>query len=110
VLQNSDRVPFRDVIDRDEHFDAHRLEFGVNTPEEYEAMADQFLFGPMNIDVHQCVRLNDTTVRLNYVNLYLGVGNANRGIVWTFHVVEQSKIVRAGSPQQYLQEQCRRNY
>jgi hypothetical protein len=54
-------VPF-DPYDRDyllEHFDRHGADFGAETPEEYEAMADSFVGRrPIVPPLHDCIRSN----------------------------------------------------
>ena len=51
-------MPF-DRFDRDallEHFNRHGSDFGASTPEEYEALADTFMFGQKDSDTKECVR------------------------------------------------------
>jgi hypothetical protein len=101
-------VPFRDIISLEQHFQDHKHEFGVATKEDYEKMADEFMFGNMNPATHQCVRINDVSVRLDFVNRHFGTAEAARRIIWTFHIVTESKITKAGGPMNYLDKQCRR--
>lgn len=39
-----------------EHFADHWDEFGVGTPEEYESLADAFMFSPRGANIEECVR------------------------------------------------------
>jgi pyocin large subunit-like protein len=51
-------VPF-DPFDRDnllEHFNRHGADFGASTPEEYEALADEFMNGERSQATRECVR------------------------------------------------------
>jgi pyocin large subunit-like protein len=57
-MYDVDTVPF-DPFDREyllQHFEAHGEEFGATTPEEYEAMADQFMSQLPSPELRECVR------------------------------------------------------
>lgn len=51
-------MPF-DPHDRDdllEHFANHGEDFGATTPQEYEAMADNFMTKPRTLTIRECIR------------------------------------------------------
>lgn len=51
-------MPF-DPFDREyllEHFNRHGADFGAATPEEYEAMADEFMYGERLAETRECTR------------------------------------------------------
>jgi len=49
-------MPFANPLERATHFVRHGAEFGCATEAEYEVLAEQFLFGPMEAHMRQCVR------------------------------------------------------
>ena len=48
-------MPFANPLERATHFVRHGAEFGCATEAEYELLAEQFLFGPMDI-AHEAMR------------------------------------------------------
>jgi hypothetical protein len=100
-------VPFADTDSRDEHFEKHRQEFGVATPEDYERMADDFMAASMNMSLYECRRLNADRVRMHLINTHLGVVKRD-GKLRTFCIPKANRIVAAGNATKYCQAECAR--
>ena len=66
-----------------EHFDAHKKDFGVKTPAEYEELARRFLTGPKPEGVLQKTRANGDVVRYRQATEEYGV-ITNSGIIRTY--------------------------
>lgn len=102
-------VPFHSAMNRDIHFRRHGREFGATSPEEYESMADAFMFGPMDTDTHECVRPNRRLRnRMNFVTIHFGVGKVRDGILCTFYIPKRDTIARHGGVAQLFSDYCAR--
>jgi len=69
-------VPFTLGFDprlRGEHFDNHATDLGATTEEEYEALADAFIGGPLSENTKECKRSNGDKIRYNFRTEEYGV-------------------------------------
>lgn len=102
-------MPFRTVYDRDTHFKRHGAEFGAATEVEYEAMADRFMFGPMNADTRDCTRASrDSYLRMDLARTDFGVTCVNRVFLRTFYRPTAAKIRNRGGAEAFLASECAR--
>ncbi len=73
-------VPF-DPYDRENlllHFEAHGAEFGAQSPEEYEEMADRFMSGQKAPNTRECLRPRPVPRTLCRYN----AGTEEYGVKW----------------------------
>ena len=102
-------MPFQNVFERDLHFVKHGHKFGAVDAPEYERMADGFMFGPMGIDVHECIRpRNIDRVRFDFGTHYEGVACRIPEFVRTFYAVKATTIARHGDEAGYFAYECAR--
>lgn len=81
-------MPFLDKQERDIHFVKHGHEFGAADAEDYERMADAFMFGALEPDARQCIRpLGGDRLRFGFFTRRLGVACTRPLFIRTFHVV-----------------------
>jgi hypothetical protein len=102
-------MPFANTFELEIHFKKHGHKFGAATKEEYERLADAFLFGPMSADTRECIRLNNTDrLRFDFVKVHFGVASIVPVFVRTFYPVERRLVVRHGGPRGYFSYECAR--
>src|ERR1017187_7990732 len=90
-------MPFVNSWERKIHFSKHGHEFGVGTEEEYELMADSFMFGGMTHPTQECTRPNLVDrLRFNGTNRHFGVVCVTPVFIRTFYRVRPAKIARHG--------------
>jgi hypothetical protein len=100
-------VPFASVMQRDIHFRRHRHEFGVGTPEDYERLADAFMFGTMNADTRECTRPNGILRdRMEFVTVHFGVAVVARPELVTFFIPSPNTVARHGGVAQLFADYC----
>ena len=104
-------MPFCNPHERHIHFAKHGHKFSAADPDEYERMADTFLFGPTADDAQDCIRRNNgDRVRFGFMTHYEGV--VNRGAVpeciRTFYPVSPPTIARHGGEAGYFAHECDR--
>jgi hypothetical protein len=95
---------------RDTHFRKHGSDIGARDPEEYERMADEFMFGEMNRNTRQCTRPNrGQRLRFNSWNRrFGGAYSVAPEYVRTFYVVRQAHIDYHGGENAYFGWECGR--
>jgi pyocin large subunit-like protein len=102
-------VPFANVYQRNIHFQKHGAVVGAATELEYEAMADQFMFGPMNADTNDCTRPNgDDYLRMDLIKTDFGVTCISTGFLRTFYRPPAIKIWNRGGTKRFLAYECAR--
>ncbi len=102
-------VPFANSLESALHFKKHGQKFGRADEFEYEKMADQFLFGIMHADTHECVRPNALDrIRFNYNNRHFGVACILPEFVRTFYPVRPITIAKHGGAAGYFAYECGR--
>jgi hypothetical protein len=102
-------MPFANVLERDLHFTKHGHKFGASDALEYEKLADEFLYGPMDISTHECIRPRGIDrVRFDYGTHYEGVACRVPDFVRTFFPVSLRLIRRHGSEARYFAFECGR--
>lgn len=102
-------MPFVNSWERKIHFSKHGHEFGVSSEEEYEHMADTFMFGDMTPPTQECTRpsLVDR-LRFNRRNRHFGVACVVPVFIRTFYPVNPMKIARHGGPDLFFAFECGR--
>ena len=102
-------MPFVNSWERAIHFARHGHEFGVSSEEEYEHMAESFMFGDMTPPTQECMRpsLVDR-LRFNGRNRHFGVACVVPVFIRTFYPVNAMKIARHGGPDLFFAFECGR--
>lgn len=104
-------VPFASPFLLQIHFDRHGHEFGATSEEDYERKADEFMSRPPTADIYdgQCVNHRPTGVydriRLHGTTRWFAVAYGVQTIR-TFHVTRRNKIIKAGGPRAFVDQQC----
>ena len=102
-------MPFSSRFERDLHFTKHGHKFGATDAEEYERMADAFMFGAMDVDAQECIRpSNIDRVRFGFGTHYEGVACIVPVFVRTFYPVQLTIIARHGGEAGYFSYECGR--
>ncbi|MCI0403927.1 MAG: hypothetical protein L0212_10450 [Acidobacteria bacterium] len=102
-------MPFANTLELDIHFKKHGHKFGLATKEEYERLADAFMFGPMNASTKECIRPNgNDRLRFDFVTVHFGVASVAPEFVRTFYPVERRKVLRHGGSAGYFAYECAR--
>jgi hypothetical protein len=102
-------VPFASVMERDIHFKRHGDEFGLATPDEYEQLADAFMFGVMDSDTHERMRPNGRLRnRMNFLTLHFGVAVVVNPALVTFYIPRPDTVTRHGGVAQLFDDYCSR--
>ena len=102
-------MPFATPLERATHFVRHGDEFGCATETEYEVLAEQFLFGPMDAHTRQCVRPNRSDrLRFRAIDRDFGVACVRPAFIRTFYKVRLLKIYRHGGPDAFFRYECAR--
>jgi len=102
-------MPFPDALERDIHFAKHGHEFGAVDAMHYERMADTFMFGPMAIEVNECIRpLGGDRLRFGFITYRFGAVCAAPEFIRTFHIVGLRAILSHRDPAGYFAWQCGR--
>jgi len=102
-------MPFVNSWERKIHFLKHGHEFGIGTEEEYEHMADTFMFGGMTPPTQECTRPNLVDrLRFNGTNRHFGVASIAPVFIRTFYPVRPAKIARHGGPNLFFAFECGR--
>jgi len=96
-------VPFATVYSRDSHFQRHGQAVGAVDSADYERMADDFMFGAMNVNTRECRRKNLDFVRLDFVTAHFGVSALPR-VLKTFFIAGPFRV----SAQDFFNFECRR--
>ena len=102
-------MPFANPLERATHFVRHGAEFGCATEAEYEVLAEQFLFGPMEAHTRQCVRpKGNDRLRFRAIDRDFGVACVNPEFIRTFYRVRLLRIQRHGWPDAFFRYECAR--
>lgn len=103
-------VPFATSLHRDIHFKKHGARFGASDAEEYERMADEFMFGDKDRNTRECTRPNrGQRLRFNTWTRYFGsAASVAPEHLKTFYVVEQGHINFHGGEISYFGWECGR--
>jgi filamentous hemagglutinin len=68
-----------------DHFQRHGADFGAASPQEYEAMADQFLGSPLTPPTQECIRRSNSDIlRFDPITNEFGV-LSNNGMIRTYY-------------------------
>jgi hypothetical protein len=96
-------------MQRDIKFQKHGKEFGLTTPDEYERLADAFMFDAMNVDTHECTRPNGhLRERMDYVTVHFGVAKVARPVLVTFYIPKPETVLRHGGVAGLFADYCAR--
>jgi pyocin large subunit-like protein len=102
-------MPFANPLERATHFVRHGAEFGCATESEYEMLAEQFLFGPMDTYTRQCVRpKGNDRLRFRPSERHFGVASVRPEFIRTFYKVRLLKIQRHGGSEAFFRFECAR--
>lgn len=106
-------MPFANNFERDLHFAKHGHKFGAASADEYERMADHFMYGPLDQDTRECTRPvgpkgKQDKLRFGFVTHYQAVACIMPAFVRTFHPVELRFIAKRGGEAGYFAYQCGR--
>jgi hypothetical protein len=102
-------MPFANSFELEIHFKKHGHKFGAATKEEYERLADTFLFGPMDAHTRECIRPNGADrLRFDFARMHFGVASVAPAFVRTFYPVERRIVTRHGGPAGYFSYECAR--
>ncbi len=102
-------MPFANVWERDTHFAKHGHEFGASEPIQYEQMADAFMFGPMAMDTHECIRPQGIDrLRFSFSTYHEGVACIVPEFVRTFFIVQTKVVTRHAGEAAYFVWDCGR--
>jgi hypothetical protein len=104
-------VPFASVMERNIHFSRHGHEFGFATPDEYEQVADAFMFGAMNADTHECIQASKPRRnRMDFVTVHFGVAVAVAApeVLLTFYIPRPDTVIRHGGVPGLFAHYCAR--
>jgi len=102
-------MPFANPLERELHFIKHGHKFGATNAQEYERMADVFMFGPMDVDTKECIRPRKIDrVRFGFGTHYEGVACVVPEFVRTFYPVRAVIITRHGGEAEYFAYECGR--
>lgn len=97
-------VPFKHRYDLQRHFARHGQEFGVETADEYERLADAFMAGSLRDGALECFRANGDLVRFDPRTEEFGI-LVTAGHIATFMIVQPLPGSRQTSLQ-YFRSQC----
>jgi hypothetical protein len=102
-------MPFANPMERAIHFWKHGAEFGCKTDEDYERLADSFLFGAMSATTRECWRPNGVDrLRFNSSNRHFGVACIAPVFIRTFYQVGIKKVAKHGGVNGFLSYECAR--
>ena len=102
-------MPFASDYHRDIHFARHGHKFGAASAAEYERMADEFMYGNLDIDAQECTRPNRIDrIRFGFVTHYQGVVYMIRDVVRTFYPVSMITVARRSGEASYFAYECSR--
>ena len=99
-------MPFVDQAERDDHFVKHGADFGVGTPEDYEALADAFLAGPRGPSTMEYTRSRGDRIRYDTQTDEFGVVSVN-GVVRTYFRPVPGVTHRYSTNLEYFNRTCR---
>lgn len=104
-------MPFANSFERDLHFTKHGHKFGARDAQEYEMLADTFMYGPLDQDTRECIRPGAIDrVRFGFGTHYEGVARMIPlpEVIRTFYPVKQTAIARHGGESGYFDFECER--
>src|SRR5260221_10557662 len=102
-------MPFANPLEKATHFLRHGAQLGCATEDEYESLAEQFLFGPMDAHTKECVRpKGNDRLRFRGIRRDFGVACVKPAFVRTFYKVRVLKIRRHGGPDAFFAYECAR--
>jgi pyocin large subunit-like protein len=95
---------------RDTHFLKHGADFGASTAEEYEQMAEEFMFGERDKNTRECTRPNHgQRIRFDFWSRRFGSAeSAVSEHLRTFYRVRQAHIDYHGGENAYFGWECGR--
>lgn len=96
-------MPFANAMELEIHFRKHGRKFGIATKEEYERLADLFMFGQMGPNTRECLRPGGADrLRFDFVTVHFGVASVVPAFVRTFYPVERRIVMRHGGSAGYF--------
>ncbi len=102
-------MPFLSNFERDLHFTKHGHKFHAADASEYERMADEFIYGLLDFDTHECIRPSGKDrVRFGFLTHYEGVACRIPEFIRTFYPVRVTTIARHGGDVGYFAYECSR--
>jgi hypothetical protein len=102
-------LPFPNALELSLHFAKHGHKFGLATEQEYEQMADAFMFGTMNANTQECTRPRRTRrCRMDFVRIHFGVACITPACVITFYPVDSAFVAANGGVNGFFRNECAR--
>lgn len=103
-------MPFCNAWERDTHFAKHGHKFAATDAQEYERVADMFMFGALGTDTHECFRASGDRLRFDYGTLYFAASRPAPApeCLRTFYPVDPSNVAHRGGTGPYFRYQCDR--
>jgi|SRR5208282_1636845 len=102
-------VPFETPMKRDLHFHKHGRAVGALSANDYERMADEFMFGAMNRSTRQCQRpYQGDRLRFDTWNKRFGSASVAPEFLRTFFIVPQGRINSHGGDMAFFGWECGR--
>jgi pyocin large subunit-like protein len=91
------------------HFADHGADFGAETPEEYEAMADEFMYGLRGKETKECTRkkpIPKMICRYNTVTEEYGVRREG-GYIVTYFIPQPLEDHKFATNLEYYRHKCK---
>ena len=102
-------MPFANDMERELHFWKHGEDFGAVDSLEYERLADDFMYGALGIDTHECIRPQGVDrVRFDYGTHFEGIACTQPAFLRTFYAVSLDLIRKHGGEAGYFRYECGR--
>jgi hypothetical protein len=102
-------MPFANALERATHYLRHGTQFGCASEDEYEKLAEQFLFGGMDSHTNECVRPSgNDRLRFRALDRDFGVACVKPVFIRTFYKVRLLKIQRHGGADAFFAHECAR--
>src|SRR5260370_29088957 len=96
-------------MERELHFTKHGHKFGAFDPLEYERLADDFMYSPLDADTRECIRPRGIDrVRFGFGTHYEGIASIVPDFVRTFYPVRMATIANHGGEAGYFAFECGR--
>ena len=102
-------MAFANAWERDTHFARHGHEFGAADPQEYEQMADAFMYGTMAANTHECTRPQGIDrLRCDFGTYHEADACMAPEFLRTFYIVRAKVVARHGGEAAYFAWDCGR--
>lgn len=99
-------MPFKHRYSRDNHFERHGDEFSAKTADEYEKMAEKFMYGPLPPGVKECKRTDGVIVRFDPATAAFGTMSKDKRI-YTYMLV-MPPFGPGHTAESYFEHECKK--